>query len=115
MKLHTLRRPAYHAGPNMTPLVDVVMVVLVFLMLAGSFAGADHFLPAPMADRGGGTPAVAAAPLRDVEVLDVFLWPGRGGAFAARAGDLSAADAGTLSAVGRITTRMSSAGVPCVA
>jgi biopolymer transport protein ExbD len=28
----------------MTPMVDVVMVILVFLMLAGSFAGAEHYL-----------------------------------------------------------------------
>ena len=34
----------YDSGPNMTPLVDVVMVILIFLMLAGSFVGAEHFL-----------------------------------------------------------------------
>ena len=34
----------YDSGPNMTPLVDVVMVILIFLMLAGSFGGSSHFL-----------------------------------------------------------------------
>ena len=28
----------------MTPLVDVVMVILIFLMLAGSFGGTAHYL-----------------------------------------------------------------------
>ena len=35
--------PAHHVGPNMTPLVDVVMVILIFLMLAGSFAPKEVF------------------------------------------------------------------------
>jgi biopolymer transport protein ExbD len=34
----------YDSAPNMTPLVDVVMVILVFLMLAGSFGGTGHYL-----------------------------------------------------------------------
>ncbi len=33
-----------HLAPNLTPLVDVVIVVLIFMMLAGSFGGATHFL-----------------------------------------------------------------------
>jgi biopolymer transport protein ExbD len=36
----------FDGGPNMTPLVDVVMVILIFLMLSGSFGIASHFLPA---------------------------------------------------------------------
>ena len=38
----------------MTPLVDVVMVILIFLMLAGSFAGAEHYLVSnvPFTDKG---------------------------------------------------------------
>jgi biopolymer transport protein ExbD len=32
----------------MTPLVDVVMVILIFLMLTGTFAGATHYLQANM-------------------------------------------------------------------
>jgi biopolymer transport protein ExbD len=39
----------YESGPNMTPLVDVVMVILIFLMLAGSFAGSTRYL---MSNRG---------------------------------------------------------------
>ena len=28
---------AHHVGPNMTPMVDVVMVILIFFMLGSSF------------------------------------------------------------------------------
>ena len=37
MKLQGAKQVHYDSGPNMTPLVDVVMVILIFLMLAGSF------------------------------------------------------------------------------
>jgi biopolymer transport protein ExbD len=33
-----------HFGPNMTPMVDVVMVILVFFMASASFAGGEWFL-----------------------------------------------------------------------
>jgi biopolymer transport protein ExbD len=44
MRLTDARKIHYDSGPNLIPLVDVVMVILVFLMMAGSFAGAEHFL-----------------------------------------------------------------------
>ena len=44
MKLAKNKQVHYDSGPNMTPLVDVVMVILIFLMLAGSFAGTEHYL-----------------------------------------------------------------------
>ena len=34
----------FESGPNMTPLVDVVMVILIFLMLVGTFASGEWFL-----------------------------------------------------------------------
>lgn len=44
MKTHASRSSHdLHGGPNMTPLVDVVMVILIFLMLAGSFGLHEHF------------------------------------------------------------------------
>ena len=44
-----MKRPYRHAtrfeaGPNMTPLVDIVMVILIFLMLVGTFASSEWFL-----------------------------------------------------------------------
>lgn len=45
------RRDALHThslrfGPNMTPMVDVVMVILIFFMAATTFAGDEFFLSA---------------------------------------------------------------------
>ena len=33
-----------HYGPNMTPMVDVVMVILIFFMASATFAGSEWFL-----------------------------------------------------------------------
>ena len=44
MKLKGAKQVHYDSGPNMTPLVDIVMVILIFLMLAGSFGGTTQFL-----------------------------------------------------------------------
>ncbi|MGC8624715.1 MAG: ExbD/TolR family protein [Phycisphaerae bacterium] len=45
---HKHRRPgmraATHVGPNMTPMVDVVMVILIFFMLGSSFVSSDWYL-----------------------------------------------------------------------
>ena len=35
-----------HFGPNMTPMVDVVMVILIFFMANAAFLGSDWFLKA---------------------------------------------------------------------
>src|SRR6267143_30177 len=48
MKMRAAQKVHYDAGPNMTPLVDVVMVILIFLMLTGSFAAGEHFLQSNM-------------------------------------------------------------------
>ncbi len=44
MKLAGAKQVHYESGPNMTPLVDVVMVILIFLMLAGSFGSTEHYM-----------------------------------------------------------------------
>ena len=44
MTVKASKQVHYDSGPNMTPLVDVVMVILIFLMLAGSFGTAEHFM-----------------------------------------------------------------------
>lgn len=44
-----------HFGPNMTPMVDVVMVILIFFMASATFAGAEWFIrtaiPRPAPDQ----------------------------------------------------------------
>ena len=63
MRVFNARAVRYDPGPNLTSLVDVVMVVLIFLMLAGSFAGL-RILPGPAA-------ASARGAVRDANSLDV--------------------------------------------
>ena len=55
MKLRASQKVHYEAGPNMTPLVDVVMVILIFLMLTGTFAVGEHFLRSNQAITGKGS------------------------------------------------------------
>jgi biopolymer transport protein ExbD len=44
MRFQGAKKVHYDSGPNMTPLVDIVMVILIFLMLAGSFNTLEHYL-----------------------------------------------------------------------
>jgi biopolymer transport protein ExbD len=55
MKIKGAKQIHYDSGPNMTPLVDVVMVILIFLMLAGSFERGGWFLQSsvPIKKEGG--------------------------------------------------------------
>ena len=55
MKLKGAKQVHYDSGPNMTPLVDVVMVILIFLMMAGSFSQGGWFLQSsvPIKSKGG--------------------------------------------------------------
>ncbi|HEY7116830.1 MAG TPA: biopolymer transporter ExbD [Tepidisphaeraceae bacterium] len=48
MKFKGAKAIHYDSGPNMTPLVDIVMVILIFLMLTGSFGASAHFLQSSM-------------------------------------------------------------------
>jgi len=44
MRIRSNKQIHYDSGPNTTPLVDIVMVILIFFMLAGSFGIQSHFL-----------------------------------------------------------------------
>lgn len=50
-----------HYGPNMTPMVDVVMVILVFFMASAVFLGPEWFLRTaiPVVKAGAAAPASA--------------------------------------------------------
>ena len=90
MKLRGAKQAHYDSGPNMTPLVDVVMVILIFLMLAGSFVGAEHFLVSnlPFSEKGAGAAAPPAGFIPD-EPLDVRVDPRpTGDGFIATAGQI---------------------------
>ena len=43
-----------HFGPNMTPMVDVVMVILIFFMASATFAGGEWFLKTGIPREGSG-------------------------------------------------------------
>src|SRR4051794_25813632 len=62
MKVSGAKKVHYDSGPNMTPLVDVVMVILIFLMLAGSFGTAEHFMVSKTPIHAQGATAEAPPP-----------------------------------------------------
>ena len=49
-------------GPNMTPMIDVVLVILIFFMAGSTFLGQEWFITSEMLKRG--TPAAKQDPLQ---------------------------------------------------
>lgn len=70
-----------HFGPNMTPMVDVVMVILVFFMASAAFVGTDWFLRTAAVAEGGrkGANASGARPTDLSQVVNVTLDVGPNG------------------------------------
>src|SRR5215210_3805039 len=92
MRLQGAKQVHYDSGPNMTPLVDVVMVILIFLMLAGSFAGGVHYLTSNLPikkDGGVGDVKLKPGELQD-EMLVVRIDPDATHGFKVVAGDIAA-------------------------
>jgi biopolymer transport protein ExbD len=60
MKIKGSKQIHYEAGPDMTSLVDVVMVLLIFLMMVGKFGGGQRYLASdlPMSSSGASTATV---------------------------------------------------------
>ncbi|CAN5562167.1 N/A [soil metagenome] len=110
MKMKPVAVAHRESGPNMTPLVDVVMVILIFLMLAGSFGKAEHYLASA-------TPTVTGCPgeqpgnlLRVDEPVEIYVSTVNGH-FVARGGTIDAADSATLCRqLKSLRTRMNDAG-----
>ncbi len=91
MKLRAGSKVHYDAGPNMTPLVDIVMVILIFLMLTGTFAVGEHFLTSnlPLSRKGGGGEASPNVPLDEpleirVDSTSAEEWIAQAGGFQVR-------------------------------
>jgi biopolymer transport protein ExbD len=50
---NALATHSLHFGPNMTPMVDVVMVILIFFMASAAFLGSEWFLRAAIPFQSG--------------------------------------------------------------
>jgi biopolymer transport protein ExbD len=101
MRIQGAKKVHYDSGPNMTPLVDVVMVILIFLMLCGSFGGIEHFLASnmPVKEKGGGPAPDAKKPaFEDIQVDVRVDAQSNSNAWTARFGDVTTGDPGKLSA-----------------
>jgi len=74
-KRNALAQHDLHYGPNMTPMVDVVMVILVFFMTSSAILGPEWFLksvlpvnaPAPATDQPEKPSRLNAGLSRDVD------------------------------------------------
>src|ERR1700732_1566135 len=85
MKMKGAKQVHYDSGPNMTPLVDVVMVILIFLMLAGSFAGASRYIISKGGIHAKGVGAAQADPNKPIETpIDLDVFRGKLGGFVAQ-------------------------------
>src|SRR5579884_3755866 len=86
MKMKGAKQVHYDSGPNMTPLVDVVMVILIFLMLAGSFAGSTQFLVSKQGIHQKGVGGAKADPNKPIETpIDIHINSTISGGFQAEA------------------------------
>ena len=97
MKIQGAKKIHYDSGPNMTPLVDVVMVILIFLMLAGQFVGQEHYLISnlPLSQSGAGAQKIPPGFIPD-EPIDIRVDSPTPDAFVATAGRIRTGDIDVL-------------------
>jgi biopolymer transport protein ExbD len=97
MRIQGAKKIHYDSGPNMTPLVDVVMVILIFMMLCGSFGGIEHYLQSnlPIRPKDGGQTSKKSA-FDDVQVDVRVDAPSNSNVWTARFGDVATSNPDTL-------------------
>lgn len=99
MRIKGAKAVHYEAGPNMTPLVDVVMVLLIFLMLVGKFGAPNRYLVSDMPISSSGA---ASAPVDPNEIpkepVVITVTSPYKGKFTAFAGTITSSDPADLSA-----------------
>jgi biopolymer transport protein ExbD len=101
MKLKVSQKIHYDAGPNMTPLVDIVMVILIFMMLTGTFVVGQHYLQSELAtsrrvETSGNTPR-----LPDETLLQIRIDSLTSGGWKAQAGKIEVDSAGPADTLAR--------------
>ncbi|HYO11465.1 MAG TPA: biopolymer transporter ExbD [Tepidisphaeraceae bacterium] len=112
MKIQGAKKVHYDSGPNMTPLVDVVMVILIFMMLVGQFIGAEHYLVSnlPISQAGAGNVTLPAGFIPD-EPVDIRVDSPTPDGFLATCGQVRTGDARVLeSALRRIRQNLNKTG-----
>lgn len=101
MRLRGAKQVHYDSGPNMTPLVDVVMVILIFLMLTGQFVVQEHYLVSnlPLRKSAAGNIAPPPGGFPEYELLEIRVDQNatRDG-FVARVGQIQTDDSRVLAA-----------------
>src|SRR5687767_5218152 len=89
MKIQGAKKVHYDSGPNMTPLVDVVMVILIFLMLAGTFGANEHYLTSKSVSQGGGAATEPPPGTIPDEIFEIQIAPDGTYGFKVLAGDIN--------------------------
>lgn len=99
MKIKGAKKVHYESGPDMTALVDVVMVLLIFLMLVGKFGDATKYLVSDMPISSSGAASAAVDPnLTPKEPLVITVTSPYRGKFTAFAGTITSSEPQDLSA-----------------
>jgi biopolymer transport protein ExbD len=88
MKIKGAKQVHYDSGPNMTPLVDIVMVILIFLMLAGNFGSKAWYLTSKSIGKGG-VPIEPPPGYVPDEIIELQIIPDSTYGFKVLAGDIN--------------------------
>lgn len=98
MQIKGAKKVHYESGPDMTPLVDVVMVLLIFLMLVGKFGAPNRYLVSDMPISSTGAASAPVDPNETPkEPLVITVTSPYKGKFTAFAGTINSSDAVDLS------------------
>lgn len=101
MKLKVSQKIHYDSGPNMTPLVDIVMVILIFMMLTGTFVVGQHYLQSELAASRRPDSTTSATRLPDETMLQIRVDTQPTGGWKAQAGKIEVESAGASDTLAR--------------
>ncbi len=114
MKLTRSQKIHYESGPDMTPLVDVVMVLLIFLMMVGTFVTMERYLVSnlPISEKGEGNVKMEGIPT-DTNIDIRIERNSTGDGFVATMGKFQGSSVPTVtSALNQLRQQFESSGTP---